>query len=106
MNETTNTLLTEVYEVIANERQRDAAANGSETASPYESYSLLLAALERKDATARELKDCLKELWNGVKEDNDGAVIAYCGEISRTARETAMAWIRVAALADKAAESL
>lgn len=103
---TLGTLLTEVHAVISNEQERDAAENGACTASPYESYSLLQEALERKEAAAKELKDCMKELWTAVKDKNDGAITAYLGEIERVARESAMAWIRVAALARKAGDSL
>ena len=106
MEESRSTLLTEIYAVIQNERERDAAENGESTASPYESYSLILAALERKDAAAKDLKDCVKELWSSVKDRNDGGITAYLGEIERVARESAMAWVRVAALAVKAVDSV
>ena len=106
MDEQRSTLLTEIYDVISNERERDAEETGQVTASPFESYSLILAALERKDAAAKDLKDCVKELWNAVKDRNDGGITAYLGEIERVARESAMAWVRVAALCGKAIDSI
>ena len=106
MDEQRSTLLTEIYDLISNERERDAEENGQVTASPFESYSLILAALERKDAAAKDLKDCVKELWTSVKDRNDGGITAYLGEIERVARESAMAWVRVAALCGKAIDSI
>ena len=79
MDENRTTLLTEIYDVISNERERDEEENGQVTASPFESYSLILAALERKDAAAKDLKDCVKELWSAVKDKNDGGITAYLG---------------------------
>ena len=106
MDEQRNTLLTEIHGVIQNERERDGKENGYEVASAFEAYSLILAALERKDAAAKDMKDCIKELWNAVKDRNDGGITAYLGEIERVARESAMAWVRVAALCGKAIDSI
>ena len=100
------TLLQDVLRSIRRERDRDAVRNGSQTHSGYESYSLILKLLEHKDAVSKDLKDCLKHLWEGVKQEDDAVVAAYCQEISRVARESAMAWVQVAAMADKAQDSV
>ena len=103
--ENTSTLIQDVLHDIGREREREAARHGEYTSSPYESYSLISAALERKDDIAKELKDCMKQLWNGVKQEDGDVVRAFCGEISRVARDSAAAWIAVAAIADKAGDS-
>lgn len=103
--ETESTLIQDVLSDIGRERARDAERNGEYTHSPYESYSLISAALEHKDAVAKDLKDCMKQLWSGVKQEKEDVVCAFCSEISRVARDSAAAWIAVAAIADKAGDS-
>lgn len=100
------TLLQDVLRSIRRERERDAEKNGEYTNYPYESYSMILKLMERKDEVSKDLKDCLKSLWDGVKREDEDVVAAFCGEISRVARESAMAWVQVAAMADKAQDSV
>lgn len=105
ITENESTLIQDVLHDISRERERDAERCGQYTHSPYESYSLISAALEHKEAVAKELKDCMKQLWSGVKQENADVVCAFCDQISRVARDSAAAWIAVAAIADKASDS-
>ncbi|MBD5161438.1 MAG: hypothetical protein HDT14_05375 [Oscillibacter sp.] len=89
ITETESTLITDVLLDISRERARDAERNGLYTHSPYESYSLINKALEHKDDVAKDLKDCMKQLWSGVKQENEDVVCAFCSEISRVARDSA-----------------
>lgn len=61
-----------------------------------------MKALEDKNAAEKDLKKSLESLWDGVKKEDDAVIIAFLQEISRVARESAMGWIRVAALSQSA----
>ena len=54
----------------------------------------------------KNLKDALKDLWAAVKNEDNTAAAAYLKELERVARQSAMAWVSVAAIAQKAEESL
>lgn len=84
---------------------RDAAEKGEYTAGNYESYALLLKALEDKDAVSKDLKKNVENLWSGVKTENEDVVIAHFREIGRVSREVAQKWIIIAALCEKAEET-
>lgn len=106
MNEEQNTnIVGDVFAAVRNQVERDAEENGAYTASAYESYSLLLKALEDAGTTTKGLEKCTKTLWEATKERNEDMQQAYLQEIERIARSSACAWVIVAALATKANES-
>lgn len=98
-------LLEDIFLAVKYQVNRDAEENGAYTASAYESYSLLLKALEDTENAGKGLKDCVKTLWTATKERNEDMQQAYLQEIERVARASAQAWVIVAALAIKANES-
>ena len=100
------TLLSDAVHCIAAQRERIEDAEGRVYHSAFESYSVLLKALVDKNAAEKDLKKSLESLWDGVKKEDDAVIIAFLQEISRVARESAMGWIRVAAIADKAGASV
>lgn len=100
------TLLTDTVRSIRRELERVEDRSGIRFNSSYESYSVLIKALEDKSVVEKDLKDAVKKLWEGVKSENEDAVLAFLGEIERVARESAMAWIHVAAVCQKAEESV
>lgn len=100
------TLLSDAVHCIRTERERINERTGSKFNSAYESYSVLMKALEDKSAAEKDLKDAVKNLWNGTKNEDEDVILAFLGEIERVARESAMAWIYVAAIAQKAGESI
>lgn len=100
------TLLTDTVRSIRRELERVEDRSGARFNSSYESYSVLIKALEDKSVVEKDLKDAVKKLWEGVKSENEDAVLAFLGEIERVARESAMAWIHVAAVCQKAEESV
>ncbi len=91
---------------VAAELERLRTRSGENYASAYESYSVLMKALEDRTAVEKDLKDAVKQLWDGVKREDGPTTGAYLREIGRVARESAMAWIRVAAIAEKAIGSI
>ncbi len=91
---------------IAAERERLAQDTGARYNSGFESYGVLTAALEKKTAVEKDLKDAIKSLWEAVKEEDATTTAAYMKEIERVARRSAMAWMHVAAIAQKAEASL
>lgn len=91
---------------ISAELDRIKARTGERYASAYESYSVLMKALEDRTAIEKDLKDAVKQLWDGVKREDDDVVAAFLKEIERVARDSAIAWIHIAAIAQKAEESL
>ena len=106
MNEEgTTSLISDIHIAVNYQVNRDAADNGAYTASAYESYGLILKALEDTDAAGKSLKDCIKTLWAATKENNADMQQAYLQEIERIARASAAAWVMVAALCVKANES-
>lgn len=104
-SENESSIVGDIYLAVKYQVNRDAEENGAYTASAYESYSLLIKALEDKDAAGKDLKDCMKTLWTATKENNEDMQQAYLQEIERVARASAQAWVVVAALAVKANES-
>ena len=101
-----SSILKDIVTAINNETEREDIERGVRYSSGYEAYSILQAALERKDAASKDLKDALKSLWEGVKTEDETTASAMLGEVARTAREAAMAWVRVAAIAEKGARSV
>lgn len=101
-----STLLIDTVHCIRKELTRIQERTGNSFNSSYESYSVLMKALEDKTAAEKDLKDSVKRLWEGTKNEDEDVVLAFLGEIGRTARESAMAWIHVAAIAQKAVESV
>ena len=101
--EGTTNLFQDMIHAVANEvrRRKDATYH-----SAYESYAILSAELEIKAAVEKDLKKAMAELWDGVKAEDDDVVSAYLQNIARVARESAMAWVRVAAIAEKAGDEL
>jgi hypothetical protein len=101
--EATTSLSQDMIHAVANEvrRREDATYH-----SAYESYAILSAELEIKAAVEKDLKKAMSELWDGVKAEDDDVVSAYLQNIARVARESAMAWVRVAAIAEKAGDEL
>lgn len=101
--EVTTSLSQDMIHAVANEvrRREDATYH-----SAYESYAILSAELEIKAAVEKDLKKAMSELWDGVKAEDDDVVSAYLQNIARVARESAMAWVRVAAIAEKAGDEL
>ena len=67
----------------------------------YENETRIVLAFQIKD-----LKKAMAELWDGVKAGDDDVVSAYLQNIARVARESAAAWVRVAAIAEKAGDEL
>ena len=104
--ETPTTLTEDIVRAIRRELERNRARSGDAYHSAFEAWGVLIAALEEKDAINKDLKNAQKELWDGVKNENDDVVAAFLNDIGRVARESAGAWIRVAAIAKKAGESL
>lgn len=100
--EDVGTIVSDVYEIIRRQRRRDLIENGAINSSNFESYSLLLKAIEDKDAASKDLKDLMKQMWSGVKQNDDGVVGAYAQELCRVAERSITAWIVIAALAQKA----
>lgn len=100
------TLLSDAVHCIRKERERIEERSGARFASAYESYSVLMKALEDKTAAEKDLKDAVKKLWEGTKNEDEDVILAFLSEIKRVARESAMAWIHVAAIAEKAEESV
>ncbi len=97
-----STIVSDVYEIIRRQRLRDRFENGSINSSNFESYSLLLKAIEDKDSASKDLKDLMKSMWNGVKQNDDTVVGAYAQELCRVAERSIAAWVVIAALAQKA----
>lgn len=96
------TIVADVYEIIRRQRYRDRVDKGSVNSSNFESYSLLLKAIEDKDSAAKDLKDLMKQMWNGVKNNEDTVVGAYAQELCRVAERSISAWTVIGALAQKA----
>lgn len=96
------TVLADTYEIIRRQRYRDRIENGAVNSSNFESYSLLLKAIEDKDAAAKDLKELMKQMWSGVKSNEDSVVGAYAQELLRVAERSISAWVVIAALAQKA----
>ena len=96
----------DTFHAVAAELERLRWRSGENYASAYESYSVLMKALEDRTAVEKDLKDAVKQLWDGVKREDGPTTAAYLKEIERVARESAMAWIRVAAIAQKAVGSI
>jgi len=106
-SETRPTTLTEdVVAAIRTQVERITANSGETYHSAFEAYGILCAALEDKDAISKDLKKAKEELWDSVKGGNDDATAAFLADIRRVARESAAAWISVAAIAKKAEDSL
>ena len=101
-SENFSTLISDVYEMIRRQRSRDRMENGSINSSNFESYSLLLKAIEDKDSAAKDLKDLMKQMWSGVKQNEDSVVGAYAQELCRVAERSIAAWVVIGALAQKA----
>ena len=95
-------LLTDVHIIIRRQRERDRVINGSINSSNFESYSLLLKAIEDKDAATKDLKELMKQMWSGVKQNEDTVVGAYAQELCRVAERAISAWTVIGALAQKA----
>jgi len=101
--EATTSVSQDVIHAVANDvRRRETATYHS----AYESYAILSAQLEIKAAVEKDLKKAMAELWDGVKAGDDDVVSAYLQNIARVARESAAAWVRVAAIAEKAGDEL
>lgn len=100
------TLLSDTVRCIRRELERIKERTGESYNSSYESYSVLMKALEDKSAAEKDLKDAVKRLWEGTKTEDEDVILAFLGEIERVARESAMAWMHVAAIAQKAEESV
>lgn len=100
------TLLSDAAHCIRMERERIERRTGDEYHSAYEAYSVLLKALEDKTTAEKDLKKTVESLWTGVKAENEDTIIAFLGEIERVARESAMAWVHIAAICQKAEASL
>ena len=73
-------------------------------ASSCEAYAKLLLEVERCGAAAGSIAKLMKELWSGVKENDETVVCAYCKEIESVCRATAAAYANMAAVAGKAEE--
>lgn len=101
--ETPTSLSQDMIHAVAKEVRRREAATFH---SAYESYAILSAELEIKAAVEKDLKKAMSELWDGVKAEDLDVVSAYLQNIARVARESAMAWVRVAAIAEKAGDEL
>ena len=101
--EAATSLSQDMIHAVANETRR---REGVTYHSAYESYAILSAELEIKAAVEKDLKKAMSELWDGVKAEDDDVVSAYLQNIARVARESAMAWVRVAAIAEKAGDEL
>ena len=104
--EETTSLLSDTVRCIRLERERIEERNGARFNSAYESYSVLIKALEDKSAAEKDLKDAVKKLWEGTKNEDEDVILAFLGEIERVARESAMAWVHVAAICRKAEDSV
>ena len=100
------TLLSDAVHCIRAERERINERTSAKFNSAYESYSVLMKALEDKSAAEKDLKAAVKDLWDGTKKEDEDVILAFLGEIERVARESAMAWIHVAAIAQKAGDSV
>ena len=105
MNADNLDLVENILLAVKYQKNCDAERNGPYTASGFEAYALIQKALEDKDIVSKELKDCMKELWIAVKGRDAYTQQTYLQEISRIARNSAEAWVIVAALAEKANES-
>lgn len=99
-------LVADMIHCIAGDLERIRIRDGETFNSRYESYSVLLKALDDKTAVEKDLKSAVKDLWDGVKLEDDNTVSAYLKNIERVARDSAMAWVRVAAICQKAEASL
>ncbi len=99
-------LLSDAVSCIRGERARIEERTGARYNSAYESYSVLIKALEDKSTAEKDLKDAVKKLWEGVRSEDGDVILAFLGEIERVARESAMAWMHVAAIAQKAGDSV
>lgn len=73
--------------------------------SAYEAYGELLHEAERATAAAERLPKLMKELWSGVKQNDDTTVAAYEREIESVCRSTAAAYANMAAVAGLASDS-
>jgi|GEM_PF-6249359 hypothetical protein len=102
----TGSLDVDTVRCIAAERERISFDTGERYNSGFESYGVLTVALEKKTAVEKDLKDAIKSLWEAVKEEDATTTAAYMKEIERVARRSAMAWMHVAAIAQKAEASL
>lgn len=99
-------LLSDTVHCIREEKDRIERRSGPFFNSSYESYSVLMKALEDKAAAEKDLKDAVKKLWEGTKNEDEDVILAFLGEIERVARESAMAWVHVAAICKKAEDSV
>ena len=99
------TLVSDVCIAVNNQIRRDVEARGEYTASNFESYALLLKALEDKDAVNKNLDKNVKCVWEGVKSGNEEVVMAHFRQIGNIAEEVARQWIVITALCRKAEET-
>lgn len=91
---------------IQAQRERIEDQDGVTFHSGFESFSVLQKALEDKTDVEKETKNVVKDLWDAVKAEDNTLAASYLKEIERVARDSAMAWIRVAAICQKAEASL
>jgi len=99
------TLVSDICIAVNNQLQRDIEARGEYTASNFESYALLLKALEDKEAVNKNLDKNVKCVWEGVKSGNDEVVMAHFRQIGNIAEEVARQWVIITALCRKAEET-
>ena len=98
-----NTLSDDIIHVIGREKGRYGE---EKLASAFETYAMLMKAIEDKEAIEKGIKEAVKQLWSGTKQNDEDVCAAYLAEIERVARDSAMAWVRVAATAKRGVESL
>lgn len=102
----TTSLTDRVRQAMFEEVERMDRALRRPDSSGYESYGRLKEELERATGDMKPLQNLLKDYWNGVVHRSEDEELALLREIRREATALSVQFIRVAAVADRAEDSL
>lgn len=104
--EVNTSLEQDMIKAMENERERGAKRFWRYNHSTHESFSLIREELEESQEALNAVPKSLKEAWSQVRENDDVAFAAYCEQMKKDALAAAGECIQLAAMAQKAAESV
>lgn len=87
---------------VDEQRSAEDEKRGRSFASSHEVWAVLKGSMDAADKAANPIAKLHKEMWDSVKESNDEMLMAEVQAIKNAALQTAMEYIRMAALAESA----
>ena len=87
---------------VEEQRSMEDEKRGRAMASSREVWAILKGSMDAADRAAGPIAKLHKEMWDSVKDSNDEMLMAEVQAIRNAALQTAMEYIRMAALAESA----